>query len=404
MKHKLSVRLTVTAVLAAAFASTALSQETLKIGVMDDMVGYASELGGPGTAVAVEMAVDDFGGSVNGKTIELTRADHQNKPETAGSIAAKMFDVEQVQAIVVGGASSAALSIVETVKDRPSKTLLVSGSNAPEVTGKSCTANTVQFASGNYSLAAPVAKLLSDQGLLDWYTMVIDYSAGHAAGETAKVIVEAAGGTMHGADSLPPETTDFSSTLLKAQATGAKVLGIGFSGNQLQNIVRQAREFGITSSGMTLAPLVMFITDTHSMGLELAQGLQLATPFYWDRTDETRAWSQRFFERHKTMPTQMHANAYAATMHYLEAVKAEGSTDATKVVPKMKATPVKSNVYPEGEVREDGAFVRPMYVVKVKTPAETQGEWDYYEVIGEVPAADAFVPLEKTGCALVAAN
>jgi branched-chain amino acid transport system substrate-binding protein len=374
------------------------ASDPIRIGVIDDMSGMVEALGGKGSLLAATMAVEDFGGKVLGRPLQIVSADHQNRPDVGGSVAAEWFDRGGVEAIVSGGVSSVTLAIQQLAKARPNKVLLVGGSQATDISGKSCTANTVQFAANNYSLAAPVTKVLTAQGLNTWFIMVVDYTAGHAAQAAATAMVEAAGGKVIGSARFPVDATEFSAFILQAQAAKPKVLAIGVGGDQGQNIVRQAAEFGLQSSGITIAPLVMYITDIHAMGAQVAQGLRLSTAFYWDRNEQTRAWSKRFFDKHGKMPTQNQASAYAAVTHYLQSVHASGSTDGTKVVPKMKASEVQNAVYQGGFIREDGSYVRPIYVVEVKSAQEQKYAWDYYKIIREVPANEAFMSLAEQGC------
>jgi branched-chain amino acid transport system substrate-binding protein len=379
-------------------ASFAQKSDPFKIGVIDDMSGILSELGGKGSLVAVSMAVEDFGGKVLDRKIELVSADHQNRPDIASSIAQEWLDKGGVEAIVTGGASTTSLAIQSMAKSRTSKAVLVSGSMATDISGKACTPNSVQFAPNNFSIAAPLTRTLMEKGLNTWFLTVVDYSAGHAAQAAMTAMVQSAGGKVVGAARFPTDATDYSAYILQAQALQPKVLAVGAGGDQGENVVRTAAEFGLQASGTTIVMATNFITDVHSLGLKTAQGGYIAEAFYWDLNDKTREFGKRFFARLGKMPTQMQASAYAATVHYLQAVQASGTANAAKVISKMKATPVNNAAFQTGYIREDGAYVRPVYVFQIKKPEESQYPWDYYKVVREVPGDAAFQPMKDQGC------
>jgi len=369
-----------------------------KIGVIDDMSGIVSELGGKGTLIAVNMAVEDYGGKVLGRPIAVVSGEHQNRPDLAATITQEWLEKGGIEVVITGGASNASLSVQTVVKNNPTKTFLVGGSLAPDFSGKACTPNTVQFTANNYTLANPLARVLTKLGKDAWFVMVVDYASGHAAQAATIATVQASGGKIVGSARFPSDATDYSAYILQAQALKPKVLAFAAGGDQGQNIVRTASEFGLVASGTTIAGLSSFITDVHALGLQIAQGAHLAEAFYWDRNERTREFSKRFFARHGKMPTQMQATAYAAISHYLPAVAAVGTPDATKVVSKMKATEVNNAVYQGGVIREDGAYVRPIYVFRVKKPEESKYPWDYYTLVQEVPGEEAFLSLKDHGC------
>lgn len=378
----------------------AASQQTgsFKIGVIDDMSGAVSELGGPGSLLAATMAVEDFGGKVLGRKIEIVSADHQNRPDVATSIAQRWLDKENVEVILSGGASTTSLAIQSMAKTRPTKTVMVGGSYATQISGVNCTPNSMQFNANNYSLATPLTKYLTKVGLNSWYILVVDYSAGHAAQAATTSVVEASGGKVVGAARFPLDATDMSAYILQALSSKPKVLAFAQGGDQGQNIVKAAAQFGLVASGTRIAQLSSFITDVHAVGLKAEQGSYIAESFYWDLNEKTREFSKRFFLRHKKMPTQSHASAYAAIAHYLQAVQAMGTADATKVVSKMKATEVNNAAFQGGRVREDGAYVRPIYIFEIKKPEESKYAWDYYKLVSTIPGDQAFQPMKEQGC------
>ncbi|GIK82859.1 MAG: ABC transporter permease [Alphaproteobacteria bacterium] len=388
----------IAAALAMALAGPAASQEPIRIGLLDDMSSVYTALGGEGTALAVRMAIEDFGGKVGDRQIEFTAADHLNQPDLALSLASAWLERDNYDLILGGGSSAALLAVQNMMKAKPDKTLIVSGSSNLDIAGKSCTRNSMQFAPNNYILLAPTIKALTDEGEKKWYLLSSDNAGGKTASGVAERKLLEYGGEVVGKALFPLDSTDFSSYLLQVQASGAQVAGLSTSGSPLVAIVKQAREFQLPQSGLKMALLAAFITDIHSLGLETSRDLVFSTIFYWDRDDATREWSRRFFERHKAMPTQMHAAAYAATTHYLQAVAAKGTTDAQAIVPAMKEAPIDNPLFEEATVREDGAAIWPAYIVRVKTPEQSKQDWDYYEILTSVPGAEANLSMADQGC------
>jgi len=346
------------------------------------------------------MAAEDFGGTVLGKKIEIVFADNQNKPDIGVSIVRRWIDTEQVDAIVDGGSSAVGMAIQPVTRDA-NKIFLISGSGTHALTNQNCSATGFQWSWDTYGVAAGTANELMKQKLDTWFFITADYTFGHLLEAQATEVVQKSGGKVLGSVRAPFNTADFSSFLLQAQSSGAKVIALATAGGDTTNALKQAREFGLTKMGQKVAALFMNITDVDALGLEAAQGLIITTSFYWDRTEASRAFSQRFFERHKKMPTFLTAGAYSAVTHYLKAVQAAGTDDAAKVVAEMRKTKINDPMTENGWIREDGRVMRDFYVVQVKTPAESKYPWDYYKVIGKVAAEDAALPLSRSECKLV---
>lgn len=384
-----------------ASAQTAtISDNVVKIGVLTDMSGQFSHESGEGAVTAVKMAVEDFGGKVLGKPIEVVVADHQNKPDIASTLARKWFDVEKVDMIANLINSSIALGVSQLAKEKD-RIAIVNGSGSSRLTNDACTPNSIHYAYDTYALAKGTGAALLKAGEKSWYFLTADYAFGHALEADTSAIVKSLGGEVVGSVRYPPETFDQSSFLLKAQASKAKVVALAGSGTVLVNAVKSAQEFGIRKGGQELAGLLVWITDIKSMGLDLAQGLVLTNAFYWDRDDETRAWSKRFYERMKRMPHMGDAGDYSSTMHYLKAIAAAGTDDAQAVMRKMRDMPVNDFFAKNGKIREDGRMVHDMYVYEVKKPSESKGEWDYYKLREVIPGEQAFRPLKDSACPLV---
>ncbi|MBN8960867.1 MAG: ABC transporter substrate-binding protein [Rhizobiales bacterium] len=384
----------------AAAQSGAISDNVVKIGVLTDMSGQFSHESGEGAVTAVKMAVEDFGGKVLGKPIEVVVADHQNKPDVASALARKWFDVEKVDMIANLINSSIALGVSQLAKEKD-RIAIVNGSGSSRLTNDACTPNSIHYAYDTYALAKGTGAALLKAGEKSWYFLTADYAFGHALESDTSAIVKALGGEVVGSVRYPPETFDQSSFLLKAQASKAQVVALAGSGTVLVNAVKSAQEFGIRKGGQELAGLLVWITDIKSMGLDLAQGLVLTNAFYWDRDDETRAWSKRFYERMKRMPHMGDAGDYSSTMHYLKAIAAAGTDDAQAVMRKMREIPVNDFFAKNGKIREDGRMVHDMYVYEVKKPSESKGEWDYYKLREVIPGDQAFRPLKDSACPLV---
>jgi branched-chain amino acid transport system substrate-binding protein len=381
-------------------AQTAISDDVVKIGVLTDMSGQFSHESGEGSVTAINMAVEDFGGRVLGKPIEVVVADHQNKPDTASTLARKFYDVEKVDMIANLINSSIALGVSQLAKEK-NRIAIVNGSGSSRLTNDACTPNSIHYAYDTYALAKGTGSAMLKAGFKTWYFLTADYAFGHALEADTTAVVKSLGGEVVGSTRYPPETFDQSSFLLKAQASKAKVVALAGSGTVLVNAVKSAQEFGILKGGQELAGLLVWITDIKSMGLDLAQGLVLTNAFYWDRDDETRAWSKRFYERMKRMPHMGDAGDYSSTMHYLAAVKAAGTDEAMAVMSKMRELPINDFFAKNGRIREDGRMVHDMYVYEVKKPSESKGEWDYYKLRDVIPGDQAFRPLTESTCPLV---
>jgi branched-chain amino acid transport system substrate-binding protein len=374
------------------------SDNALKIGVINDMAGPYEAIAGKGSVVAAQMAIEDFGGTVLGRPITLLTADHQLKPEVGVGIIKKWFDIEGVDMVADLVHSSIALA-AEPIANEKDRVLIATAVGAVDFTGKGCTPNSVSWLYDTQALTVGLVQSLVEQHLDTWYLIVVDYAFGSSMEADARKAIEASGGKVLGAIRHPLGTNDFSSYLLQAQQSGAKVVLIANGGSDLINAIKQAKEFGLDRTQKIVSPL-MFITDVKSLGLKTAQGLSMTTAFYWDRNDETRAWSKRFFERHKAMPTMAQASLYSAVLHYLKAVAAAGTDEGRAVVAKMRELPVNDVYVKNGKLRVDGRLMHPMYLVKIKSPAESHGEWDLYDIIGEIPAEKAFAPLSESGCPL----
>jgi branched-chain amino acid transport system substrate-binding protein len=381
-------------------AHAEISGNAVKIGVMNDQSGLYADLAGQGSVEAARMAVEDFGGSVNGAPIEVLSADHQNKPDIGSNIVREWIDVDDVDVIVDVPTSSVALAVTEIVKEKD-KVFLVSGAATTDLTGEACSPNTIHWTYDTYALAVGTGRAMVQEGGDSWFFITADYAFGHQLEEDTSNVVKEEGGEVLGSVRHPLSSSDFSSYLLQAQASGAKVIGLANAGTDTTNSIKQANEFGITQAGQQLAALLLFLSDVHALGLDVAQNLVLTTGFYWDMNDETRAWSERFKERVGAMPTMVQAGVYSAVTHYLNAIKETGSDEAKPVVEQMKATPVNDFFAKNGTIREDGRMVHDMYLARVKTPDESKGEWDYYEILRTIPADQAFLPLSESKCALV---
>lgn len=381
-----------------AAAPAAAQNPPLKLGVILDMSGPYADITGAGSVMATRMAIEDAGGEVLGRKIELLSADHLNKADIASSTAREWMDNQGVEALMDVAASATALAAIEVAKAR-NKIVLLSGPGAIRITNEACSPYTVHWAYDTYALAHGVGAALTKAGEDTWFFITADYAFGHDLEKDTANVVKAMGGKVLGSARHPINSPDFSSYLLQAQNSKAKVVGLANAGADMITAVKQAAEFGLTKSGQKLAVLLGYISDVDSLGLPAAQGLLLSEPFYWDRTDETRKWSQRFFERAKRMPTAAQAGVYSATAHYLKAVKAVGTTDAAAVMKKMKETPIDDFFATNGKIREDGRMVHDMYLFQVKTPAESKGKWDYYKTVATIP--DPFLPLSESRCPLV---
>jgi branched-chain amino acid transport system substrate-binding protein len=386
-----------------ALTGTASGQEVfslgtaVKIGVSTDMSGPYSDIGGAGSVEAARMAIADFGGTVNGKKIELLSADHKNNPEVGAGIANQWFAYNYVDAIAGASTSNVALTIQEVAHSR-NKVLLVSGAADADLTGRACSPTTVHWTYDDLALANGTGRAVVKSGGDTWFFITADYAFGYDLERNTTTVVRQNGGWVLGSVRAPLGTADFSAFLSKAQASGAKIIGLANTGGDAINAIKQAAKLGIAQGGQRLVALLLFVSDVHSLGLQTAQGLQLTSAFYWDQNDATRAWSKRFFDRMQREPTMVQAGVYGSIMHYLAAVKATGTTDGQTVVKQMKATPVNDFMTKNGYIREDGTLVRDMYMFEVKSPSESRGPWDYYKQIAVIPGEEAFKPLGPNEC------
>jgi branched-chain amino acid transport system substrate-binding protein len=398
---RIAILISAAAILAlAAPAAAEISGDAVKLGVMNDMSSLYADLSGAGSVEAARMAIADFGGAVNGKKIELISADHQNKPDIGSAIATQWFDNDGVDAIVDVPTSSVALAVQQIARNK-GKVFLISGAASSDLTGKACSPTSVHWTYDTVALANGTGSAVVKAGGDTWFFLTADYAFGHALERDTSKVVEASGGKVVGKVRAPLNTADFSSFLLQAQASKAKIIGLANAGGDTINSIKQAGEFGIVEGGQKLAGLLVFVTDIHSLGLQAAHGLQLTEAFYWDQNDQTRAWSKRFFDKLKREPSMVQAGVYGAVTHYLNAIKATGSDDGPTVVKQMKATPVNDFMTKNGKIREDGRLVRDMYLFEVKAPSESKGAWDYYKQIAVIPGEEAFKLPGPNECPLV---
>jgi len=391
--------LTVLAV-ALSVASPALAADgPIRIGVLNNQTGGLAAPAGLGSVVAAQMAAEDFGGTVAGRRIEILSADQQNKPDVGLGIARRWYD-GGVQLIVDLPNTAVAQAVTRLARERNRIAIVVTAAGS-NLTGADCTPNSIAWNYNSYALAGVIGRAVVADGGDTWFLLSADYTYGHTMEADLKGVLAESGAKLLGSVAAPQETTDFAAYLVQAQASGAKVIGLANVASDTINSIKQAHEFGLVQSGQRMAALLFTITDVHALGLDMAGGLYLATSFYWDRTPETRAWSQRFFARYKQMPSMMQAGVYSAVGHYLHAVAASGTDDAGPVLAAMRATPV-NDVYTQGgHIRPDGLMVHDMYLAQVKTPAESHGPWDYYKIIATVPGEQAFGPFSASACPLL---
>ncbi|MES3009796.1 MAG: ABC transporter substrate-binding protein [Pseudomonadota bacterium] len=381
-------------------AQAQVSDGVVKIGVLTDLSGLYSDVAGQGTVIATQMAIDDFIAKEKPAfKVEMVSADHQNKGDIAANKAREWLERDKVDAVTELVTTSTALAVMKIAKEK-NRIALVSGAASARITNEDCNDVTVHWTYDTYAVANGTAKAVVKQGGKKWFFLTADYAFGHSLEKDAGDVVKANGGEVVGSVRHPFPGSDFSSFLLKAQSSGAQIIGLANAGGDTINSIKQAAEFGITEK-QSLAGLLMFITDVHSLGLKTTQNMYLTEGFYWDLNDDTRAWSKRFFEKHKRMPTMVQAGQYSSIMHYLKAVKAVNSDDTQKVMAQMKKTPVNDFFAKNGTIRDDGRMVHDMYLLQVKKPAESKSPWDYYHVRALIPAAEAFQPLSASKCALV---
>lgn len=377
-----------------------VSDDVVKIGVLTDMSGFLSDASGQGSVTAVRMAVADFGGQVLGKPIEVVSADNLNKADVAAGQARTWFDRQQVDMIIDLGNSATALSANEVAKQK-NKIAITTLAGTTRVTNEDCAPTTIHYAYDTYALAHGIAGELVKNGLDTWYFVTIDFAGGHSIEKDASDMVKASGGKVLGSVRHPMDAGDFSSYVLQAQASKAKVVGFATAGGAAINAIKAAEEFGLKKSGQTLAGLYIFISDINSLGLAIAQDMYVTTGFYWDYNDETRKWSKRYFEKMKRMPSMPQAADYSATMHYLKAVQMAGTDETDAVMKKMRETPVNDFFAKNGKIRKDGLMVHDMYLAQVKKPSESKYPWDYYKVKKVIPSNVAFQPISQGSCPLV---
>ena len=377
------------------------SDAPLKIGVLADFSSVYSDIGGQGNVEATKIAIEEFGGSMFGKPIEMISADAQNKPDVAAALARKWYGNDNVDMIIDLPTSATALAAMEMSKQFE-KIMIITDAASSDITGKSCSPYTAHWTYDTYSNAHTVGSALVKKGGDSWYFVTADYLFGHSIERDVGQVVTAAGGKVLGSARHPLNTSDFSSYLLQAQASKAKIIGLANAGGDTINSIKQASEFGITQSGQNLAGLLVFLTDVHGLGLQIAQGLILTETFYWDLNDSTRAWTKRFVEKSGgKYPTMVQAGVYASILHYLKAIAASKTDDGTKTIARMKEMPTDDPLFGKGTIRADGRKIHPAYLFEVKKPAESKGPYDYYKLRTTIPADQAFRPLSEGNCPLV---
>ncbi len=383
-----------TAALASMAGAPAMAQDiAVKLGVLNDRSGVYADLSGEGSVVAARMAVEDFGAAEKGMNVEIISADHQNKPDVGSNIARQWFDVDNVNAILDVPTSSVALAVSDITAEK-NGVMINSGAGSTSLTREQCHPTTVHWTYDTAALATGTGKAMTLAGGDKWFFLTADYAFGHSLEENTARVVEENGGEVVGQVNVPFPATDFSSFLLQAQGSGADVIGLANAGGDTVNAIKQASEFGITEAGQSLAALLFFVTDVHALGAETAQGLSLTEAFYWDQTDETRAWSERFMEIHGAQPTMVQAGVYSGTMAYLAAVEAVGSAeDGAAVVAKMKDTDIEDPLFGTVSIRGDGRAIHDMYLFEVKSPDESENEWDLYSQVSSITGEEAFLPM-----------
>jgi len=386
------------------WASTAMAQEisndTVKIGAMVDMTGVYSANGGMGAVLGAQMAVEDFGGKVAGKPIEVISANYQNRVDVASNLAREWIDRDGVDMIVESTDSAAAIAIQNIGKEKEILTI-AAGSASTALTNAECSDLGIHYVYDTFALATGTGNAIVKSGLTDWYFVTADYAFGHSLEENTANVVKELGGNIVGSVRHPFKATDYSSFILQAQSSGAQVVAFANAGNDFSTALKQASEFGVVQSGQTIAGMLVFLTDLYALGLDVAQGLTYTTGFYWNYNDETREFSKRFKERHGSMPTMIHAGIYSATTHYLKAIEATGTDDSATVRKWMGENAINDFFAKDGKIREDGRMMHTMYLAKVRAPGDTDDSDDVSEVIREIPAEEAFMPLAKSSCALV---
>ncbi len=383
-------------------ATPATAEMAVKIGVMNDRGGTFSDMAGEGSVIAARMAVEDYRAAEKGLKVEIISGDHQNKPDIGSSMARQWYDRDGVDVIVDVPTSSVALAVHDVTREK-NKVLLASGAAVQDLTGARCSANTIHWVYDTWSLANGTSREVVRRGGKEWFFLTADYTFGHMLEAEATKVVQAGGGKVIGSARHPFVTADFSSYLLQAQGSKAKIVGLANSGADATNSIKQAAEFGITQGGQTLAAMLLMITDVKALGADKAQGLVLTGAYYWNLDEGTRAWSRRFAEKNNgRMPTQIQAGVYSSVIHYLKTVeKLKDTKDGAKIVADMKAVPTEDPLFGKGSIRPDGRKLHPHYLFEVKKPADMKEPWDLYNVLSTIPAGEAFRPMSEGGCPLV---
>jgi branched-chain amino acid transport system substrate-binding protein len=401
MRTTSTVTLMLALALIAGAAHAQITGNVVKIGVVNDQSGVYADIQGQGAVVAARMAVEEAGKAV-GVPVEVVFADHQNKPDVAVSIVRQWIDRDGVDVVTDVGSSSVALAVNELIREKNKVNLPTSTATA-DLTGKACSPNTVHWTYDTWAVANGTGKAIVKTGGDSWFFLTADYAFGHALERDVTNVVKTAGGKVLGSVRHPLNNADFSSYLLQAQGSKAKIIGLANAGGDMVNSIKQAAEFGVVRGGQKLAGLLVFVSDVHALGLRAAQGLQFTEAFYWDLNDQTRGWSKRFAEKHGgKMPGMAHAGTYSAVLHYLKAVaQLKSDADGRAVVAKMKELPTDDPAFGKGTIREDGRKIHPMYLFEAKSPDQSKGAWDYYKLVATIPAAEAFRPLDQGDCPLV---
>lgn len=389
--------------LAMALASSAqaqISDDVIRIGVLTDMAGVTADITGKGSVAAAEMAVKEFGGSVLGKPIEIVSADHQHKPDVGSSIARQWLDVGKVDVLVDIPNSGVALAVQSIAREKK-RIVLYSGAGTTALTNEQCSPYGFHWTYDTYAVSRGTASAVVKAGGDSWFIIASDYAFGHQLQQDTNDVVVANGGKVLGSVRHPLNSGDFSSYLLRAQGSGAKVVGLANAGGDTTNALKQAGEFGIAEKGQSLAALIFFLQDVHALGLKATQGTYLTTSSYWDLDDSSRAWSKQFFEKTGMMPSMLHAGVYGSVLHYLKAVKAAGGDDADAVAAAMRAAPINDAFTKDASIRADGRVLREMYLARVKKPADSKYPWDYFEIVRKIAPAESVWPLSESKCPLV---
>ncbi|HEV2510297.1 ABC transporter substrate-binding protein [Bosea sp. (in: a-proteobacteria)] len=400
MKAKFSIAAAVAAMFMSAQAQAQFSDGKIKIGVLTDLSGLYTDNTGLGSVLAAQMAVEDAGGKIGNTPVELISADHQNKADVGAAVARRWYDIDQVDLILDVPNSAVALATQAIAREK-NRMVIFSSPAASDLTGKACSPVGAHWTYDTYALSQVIGRAVVANGFKNWFFLTADYAFGHTLEAETSAVVKSVGGQVAGAVRAPANTADFSSFLLQAQASKAQVIGLATAGADTQNAIKQAAEFGVTQSGQKLATLLLAINEVHALGLKATSGIMLASPFYWDLDDDTRAFSKRFFARHKAMPSLYQAGVYSAVAHYLKGVKAANSDSAAPVMAKMRELPIDDFMTKGGKLRADGRVVRDMYLFEVKSPEESKAPWDYYKMVRKVPGDEAFRPLAGSPCPLV---